>query len=86
MLEAMAMGLPCILSEGAATGIPAQDGRDFIIAGDDAAFASAIDALSRDPARAQTIGAAARRWVIDHASWDAALRDLPALIGIEAGR
>lgn len=86
VLEAMAMGLPCILSEGAATGIPAQDGRDFLIASDDTAFASAVEALSRDPGRAKEIGAAARRWVIEHASWHAALRDLPALIGIEAGR
>lgn len=86
VLEAMAMGLPCVLSPDAATGIPAEDGRHFIVADTDEEFAAVVTDLAADPARAKAMGDAARRWVIDNASWDAALRDLPRLMGMEAAQ
>lgn len=84
VLEAMAMGLPCVLSEGAATGIPAQDGRDFAIARSDEEFAATIDRLAVDLPRGREMGSNARRWVVEHASWESALAALPGLMGREA--
>lgn len=80
VLEAMAMGLPTVLSPGAATGIEAEDGRDFLVAESDAALAEAVIALAGDSARAQAMGHNAREWIGAHASWGAALVDLPRLI------
>jgi glycosyltransferase involved in cell wall biosynthesis len=77
VLEAMAMALPVVLSPGAATGIDAQDGRDFLVRDSDAAMAQAIIDLARAPAAAKALGEAAR---VANASWDAALAALPAYL------
>nr|WP_288804669.1 TIGR03087 family PEP-CTERM/XrtA system glycosyltransferase [uncultured Novosphingobium sp.] len=82
VLEAMSMGLPVVLSPGAATGIAAQDGREFLVGTDDAALAEAICALAAAPSRARSIGLAARGWIDAHAGWPAALAGLPALLGL----
>lgn len=81
VLEAMAMELPVILTPGAANGIDAVDGRDFHIADGDAAMAGAILAFSQSAARKQAKGSAARRWIVENASWSAALSRLPEYIG-----
>ncbi|CCA93032.1 TIGR03087 family PEP-CTERM/XrtA system glycosyltransferase [Novosphingobium sp. PP1Y] len=81
VLEAMAMELPVILTPGAANGIDAVNGRDFRIADGDAAMAGAILAISQSAARRQAKGSAARRWIVENASWPAALARLPEFIG-----
>jgi sugar transferase (PEP-CTERM/EpsH1 system associated) len=80
VLEAMAMGLPVVLTPGAATGIEAQDGRDFLVAESDAALAGAIFSLAQNPARARLIGQAARQWIVKHGSWKTALERLPEYV------
>jgi sugar transferase (PEP-CTERM/EpsH1 system associated) len=81
VLEAMAMSLPVILTSGAATGIDAVDGQHFIIADSDADLAqSTIDLLS-DPRRGRIVGLAARRFVSEEVSWQAALAPLAKLPG-----
>lgn len=81
VLEAMAMGLPVVLTPGAATGIDALDGRDFHVAESDAALAGAILSFARNGGQARTMGAAARRWIVENAGWQAALDRLPEYIG-----
>ncbi len=80
VLEAMSMALPVVLTPDAATGITAQDGRDFLIERDDAQLAEAIVALARDPGQARNIGQSAREFVVENASWDAALASLPEIV------
>jgi sugar transferase (PEP-CTERM/EpsH1 system associated) len=80
VLEAMAMALPVVLSPGAATGIDAQDGQDFLVRESDAAMAQAIVDLARAPAAGKALGEVARGWIVANASWDAALAALPAYL------
>jgi polysaccharide biosynthesis protein PslH len=82
VLEAMAMALPVVLTPEAATGIDAEPSRDFLVANDDADLAAAVVALVSDPARAQAMGQAARAYVLDYASWEAALSDLPEIVDL----
>lgn len=85
VLEAMAMALPCVLTPGAATGIDARDGQDYLIADHDDALVEAVLALADNPLRAQAMGQAARAHVLAHASWEAALAPLTTLIAPHAG-
>ena len=86
VLEAMAMALPVVLSPGAATGIPAIDGEQFRIAESDADLAAAVVRLWQDEGLARAMGGAARRFVTEKVSWNAALAGLPALLGLNTGR
>ena len=80
VLEAMAMARAVLLTPAAATGIGGRDGEHFVLAGDvDALAARALDLIA-DPARRAELGAAARRFVVDHAGWDAVLAPLAAMI------
>ena len=81
VLEAMAMGKPVVLTSGAATGIGAVSGDQFAIADSDEALAEAAIDLLTDHRRARIKGLAARRFVMDHASWQAALAPLPEIVG-----
>ncbi len=85
VLEAMAMRLPVVLSPGAATGIPAQDGVHFAIGMSDRELADAVIGLLQSPARAAAMGTAAREWIVAEASWQAALAPLPAWLGLGGG-
>ena len=81
VLEAMAMALPTVLTAPAATGIPAADGDEFVVADNDADLAAAVVRLARDNEEAHRIGQAARRFVVDRFSWAGALADLPEIVG-----
>lgn len=78
ILEAMAMGKPCVVSSNAGQGIDAVDGRDVVIADDPA---NAVIALLQDRARAASIGAAARARVVESYGWDAQLAPLAGFVG-----
>lgn len=80
VLEAMAMALPVIASSEAATGIAAHDGEHFAVAGSDHELAWMTLALLADPDRAHRMGQAARRFVVDNASWTAALTPLTGIV------
>ena len=78
VLEAMAMGKPCVVSPSAGQGIDAVDGRDLIIADDPA---DAVIALLRDPERMRRIGLSARMRMATSYGWDAQLAPLAGLVG-----
>jgi sugar transferase (PEP-CTERM/EpsH1 system associated) len=80
VLEAMAMGLPTVLTPAAATGIEAHDKEQFLVAETDADLALAVRRLSADPDLARTIGIEARRFVVEHMSWQSALADLSRIL------
>jgi polysaccharide biosynthesis protein PslH len=81
VLEAMAMALPVVLTPGAATGIGATDGQHFAVADSDQALADKVVALLGDSVVKRTMGLQARKFVIDKASWPAALALLPEIVG-----
>ncbi|WP_260923641.1 TIGR03087 family PEP-CTERM/XrtA system glycosyltransferase [Novosphingobium sp. 9] len=82
VLEAMAMGLPVVLTSGAATGIDAPDDHAFCIRDSDQAMADAVVSLWENSASRTEMALAARRWIATHAGWEAALAILPACLGV----
>ncbi|MDE2596174.1 MAG: TIGR03087 family PEP-CTERM/XrtA system glycosyltransferase [Sphingomonadales bacterium] len=86
VLEAMAMALPVVVTREAATGIDAVDGRHFTIAGSDQAFADAIVTAMQSPNDARAMGVAARRFVVEHQSWQGVLAQLPGIMSPQAER
>ncbi|GGC19467.1 glycosyl transferase [Novosphingobium marinum] len=85
VLEAMAMELPLVLTPEAATGIDAADGRDFAIAESDTDIATTAIELLEDEPRATAMGSSARRFVVEHVSWDASLTALAEIVGLAGG-
>ena len=81
VLEAMAMARPVVLTPGAATGIEARDGCHFAIApAEGAAMLARITGLLGDPPRAEQMGQAARKFVIDEMSWESVERALSEIL------
>jgi len=74
VLEAMAAGLPVIVSEKAAKGIAAVDGQDYLVARSSRQFVDQTVRLLCDPLERQRIGENAQRFVAAHHSWPEALR------------
>lgn len=83
VLEAMAMACPVVLSQGAATGIGGEDGKHFSVEDTDAGFAARVCALLTNKGAAQTMGHAARQFVIEHKGWEAMLAPLSAIMGFD---
>ncbi len=81
VLEAMAMVLPVVLTPGAATGIGGIDGQQLAIATSDEDLAEAAINLLLDARRGRMMGLAARRFVCEEMSWQAALAPLAGIIG-----
>jgi glycosyltransferase involved in cell wall biosynthesis len=82
VLEAMALAKPVMLTPEAATGIAATDGEHWLVCPPDPqTMAARIENLLADPAAQARIGAAARRFVLDHHGWEAMLAPLAGLVG-----
>jgi sugar transferase (PEP-CTERM/EpsH1 system associated) len=73
VLEAMAMAKPVIVTPGALEGIEAEPGHDVILEHDAFGIARAACQLIEQPELAATIGAAARRLVVERYDWPARL-------------
>ncbi len=70
VLEAMAMNLPVVLTEQAASGVGAEPGRDYLVAKSDEELARAVLVLLKDRERASALAAAGRRFVKEHFGWE----------------
>jgi sugar transferase (PEP-CTERM/EpsH1 system associated) len=81
VLEAMAMARPVVASPAAFEGIEAEPDRDLIVAESAEAQAAAVTDLLADPARAATIGTAARRRMEEAYRWERRLEPLAGMIG-----
>jgi sugar transferase (PEP-CTERM/EpsH1 system associated) len=82
VLEAMAMGLPVVLSPEAATGIGARDAKHFEVAASDEELARAVNRLAAEPEAALAMGLEARRFVNDRMAWSAALAELSDILSV----
>lgn len=83
VLEAMAMARAVVLTPEAATGIAARDGAEWcVVPPDPQAMAARLDVLLGDPATRNHMGAAARRFVLDHHGWEAMLAPLAGMLGM----
>ena len=77
VLEAMAMARPVMLTQEAATGIPARDGEHFLVERtEQEAMVERMRWLLADRAHGQRIGLAARQFVSAQMSWEAVYRAL----------
>jgi glycosyltransferase involved in cell wall biosynthesis len=76
VLEAMACGAPVVASGQAVSALTAQDGRDLLVAGDNAEFAQLVLALLDAPARRGTLSCAGRLYVEQNHAWPQIVADL----------
>lgn len=77
VLEAMSCGKATVASRKALGGIDAREGVDLEVANSPEEFLAKVDRLLGDPARVESMGDAARRYVLENFSWDRNLnRDL----------
>jgi polysaccharide biosynthesis protein PslH len=75
IFEALAMAKAVVSTTVGAEGLPLVPGRHFLAADAPAAFAEAVVALLRDPARRRALGAAGRRLVERRYSWPQVARE-----------
>jgi glycosyltransferase involved in cell wall biosynthesis len=71
VLEAMALGVPCVATSVATRGLDVEAGRDLIVEDDPATFAAAVVGVLRDPSLGAHLGAAGASVVRRAHSWDA---------------
>jgi glycosyltransferase involved in cell wall biosynthesis len=80
LLEAMAMGLPCVSTTAAWTGIDVSGESGVLLADDEAHFADRVIELLREPALRERCAREAREAVVAHYSWQAQLARLDAVL------
>ncbi len=76
VLEAMAMARPVVAARTCVAAIGASDGLELRAAETPADYIEAVHQLLADPAKAQAMGEAARRCVLQHYDWTARLAPL----------
>ena len=87
VLEGMAMALPMVVTSIANEGIGARADEHVLVADRPDAFAAAVVGLLRDRERAAALGQRARRFIVEHWSWQKHFHDLEAeLVGLVAAR
>lgn len=75
LLEAMAVGLPCVSTRLGLGGLEVEPGVDLLVGADAASLADALVRVLSDDVLAQALGSAGRRYVERHHRWsDVALR------------
>ena len=79
VLEAMASGAPVVATPVVADALEAHDDDGLLVAGTPEAFAEAVIAIIRDPARADRLAAQARRFVESRYTWERSTEHLEDL-------
>ncbi|EMI44597.1 TIGR03087 family PEP-CTERM/XrtA system glycosyltransferase [Rhodopirellula sp. SWK7] len=85
VLEAMACGLPVVLTPQSAEGIDAESGKEFWIADSVDQWCGALAELAADSNRRQSMGEAARNLVKAEYSWSARMADFVSVIDSQFG-
>jgi sugar transferase (PEP-CTERM/EpsH1 system associated) len=80
VLEAMAMALPVVASQGALTGINAEPGTHLICANTPEQWVQACIDLIQQPSQAYAMGMAAQGLVFTHYTWDAQFEKIKQLL------
>jgi glycosyltransferase involved in cell wall biosynthesis len=78
IFEALSMGKPVVSTTIGAEGLPLEEGVHLVRADGPAAFADAVVALLRDPARRRALGQAGRRLVEERYGWPQVARRFEA--------
>jgi glycosyltransferase involved in cell wall biosynthesis len=76
VLEGMAMALPMVITSIANEGIGARAGEHVLVADTPDAFATAVIGLLREREQALVLGQRARRFIVQHWSWQKHFDDL----------
>lgn len=76
ILDALAAGRATVISSWSAKALSGRVGEDYLVADGIDTRAGTISALLQDGVRADTLGAAGRRYVRDHHDWDRVLDQL----------
>jgi polysaccharide biosynthesis protein PslH len=84
LLEAASLGKAIVCSPQACGGLRVPPTPPFLKVRDSAQWAQAIQSLWADSQRRQFLGREARRWVLEHHTWEAAARD--AVAGLSEAR
>jgi phosphatidyl-myo-inositol dimannoside synthase len=81
-LEASSTGVPVVAGRSGGAPESVRDGDTGLVVdgGDVGAIAAAVVDILSDPERAKAMGAAGRRWVVDHWQWNAKARRLGELL------
>lgn len=85
VLTSLALGLPCVMSEIAAEGIPLPAGLARLVCRSEAEMAERIIELHRHPELAETLSRQGLAFIREHYTEDAILPDFAAAIGCAAG-
>lgn len=85
VIEAMAAGLPAVVSNFAMGGLRAVPGTDLELAGDEESFAKAVVRLLDDPQERDRLAANARKYVEREHSWEHSVHLLEQAYGLALG-
>ena len=85
LLEAMAMGLPCVTTPLANNALGGTDGQQLRVASSAAALAEAISDLLSEPEAAEALAVRGQRFVHTHFDWAGATARLEGLLEAEGG-
>ncbi len=80
ILEAMAMGVPCVTSTVVNNAIGATEGKEILVADDEHDFAKCVNSLTNDPAMYDRIRRNALTFVRENYSWQQSVKKLNAIL------
>ncbi len=80
ILEAMAMGLPCVTTVVVNESIKAEHGKEIFVANNENEFAELINTLLEDEDLRNRVGELARKYVEEHYSWETENKKLEELL------